>query len=315
MRRFAKNFFLLALFFSLFIHLSAALFLYFKPAPNREPKSVEFEIVEKDNSKKNFDNKANQIVDQGEKRINDEIDEKTKYLSRYNQKVVEQTKAANSGKFQNDAKMGAAPKKPEQQKLEQEKKKVAKNSPETKKKAIEARPDGDIPLPKLSDLQPQFHWDKVAPGVENPGPQSQTDDFLKDMKNGPQTLLSSREFVYYSYYSRIKDRLRLFWEPKIKEKVNRLFASGRHLASDEEKITRLIIVLDKNGILVKVQVLGPSGVQDLDDAAVEAFQLAAPFPNPPKGIVEADGTIKIRWDFILEANAGFFKSTFALASN
>ena len=50
-----------------------------------------------------------------------------------------------------------------------------------------------------------------------------------------------------------------------------------------------------------VQVLNDSGIRDLDDAAVEAFKEAAPFPNPPEGIVESDGTIKIRWDFILEA--------------
>jgi len=54
--------------------------------------------------------------------------------------------------------------------------------------------------------------------------------------------------------------------------------------------------------LIKVQVIGRSGIQDLDDAAVEAFKAAAPFPNPPKGIVDEDGTIRIRWDFILEAN-------------
>jgi protein TonB len=50
-----------------------------------------------------------------------------------------------------------------------------------------------------------------------------------------------------------------------------------------------------------VQVVSDSGVRDLDQAAVEAFQEAAPFPNPPSGIVDSDGTIKIRWDFILEA--------------
>jgi protein TonB len=48
-------------------------------------------------------------------------------------------------------------------------------------------------------------------------------------------------------------------------------------------------------------VVGPSGLTDLDDAAVEAFRAAAPFPNPPNGIVEGDGLIRIRWDFILEA--------------
>jgi TonB family protein len=62
-----------------------------------------------------------------------------------------------------------------------------------------------------------------------------------------------------------------------------------------------VIFLDGRGTLVRVKVLSASGMTDLDDAAVEAFKAAAPFPNPPKGIVEADGFIKIRWDFILEA--------------
>jgi protein TonB len=59
--------------------------------------------------------------------------------------------------------------------------------------------------------------------------------------------------------------------------------------------------LDKRGILSKVQVLSSSGARDLDEAAVEAFQAAAPFPNPPAGIVEKDGMIRIRWDFVLES--------------
>ncbi|MDX9731530.1 MAG: TonB family protein, partial [Bdellovibrionales bacterium] len=67
------------------------------------------------------------------------------------------------------------------------------------------------------------------------------------------------------------------------------------------QITSVIIILDEKGTLFRVQVVGASGIVDLDDAAVEAFRAAAPFPNPPKGIVEEDGTLKIRWDFVLEA--------------
>ncbi len=313
MKRFTKNLFVVAIIFSLFLHFGVGLYVYLKHLPPKENKSVEVTIVEK-----TADELAalspKQIVEQSEKRINDEIDKKAKYLSRYDQKVAEETKAAQNGKFQNDAKMGLAQKTPENKKM-QEEKIVKKNSPKTTKKPLEASPDGNVVLPKLADLKPEFHWDKAPAGVENPGPQSQTDDFLKGLKTGPQTLLSSREFVYYSYYNRIKERLRLFWEPKIKEKVNRIFASGRHIASDEEKITKLIITLDSTGKLVKVQVLGASGVQDLDDAAIEAFQSAAPFPNPPKGIVESDGTIKIRWDFILEAHSGLLSPTGPVATN
>ncbi|MCB0361740.1 MAG: energy transducer TonB, partial [Bdellovibrionales bacterium] len=69
-----------------------------------------------------------------------------------------------------------------------------------------------------------------------------------------------------------------------------------------DRITRVLITLDKNGSLIQVQVLGQSGLVELDSAAVDAFRAAAPFPNPPQGMVEHDGNIRIRWDFILEAS-------------
>lgn len=80
-----------------------------------------------------------------------------------------------------------------------------------------------------------------------------------------------------------------------------MFRKGRSIASDQDRITKLLIYLNPNGVLVKVQVLSDSGVRDLDEAAIEAFKSAAPFPNPPRGIVDTDGTVKIRWDFILES--------------
>jgi protein TonB len=254
------------------------------------------------------DNKATQIVEQSEKQINKEVDEKAKYLSRFNQKVVRETKAAHSGKFQNESHQGPAPK-AEQNQMTQNAQ--PQQTPTAQKllnpKSQKPSSTSESGLPKLANLMPKFEWNKARSGVENPGPVSQTDDHLKDVQTGAETILSSREFVYYAYYSRIKDRLRLYWEPKIKEKMNRIFASGRKIASEEDRITKLVIVLDQAGKLIKVQVLSESGLKDLDDAAIEAFQAAAPFPNPPKGIIESDGTIKIRWDFVIEAQNDLFK--------
>ena len=76
---------------------------------------------------------------------------------------------------------------------------------------------------------------------------------------------------------------------------------GRTIASARDKVTRLVIVLNQQGTLIGVRVLERSGERDLDQTAIDAFRAAAPFPNPPEGIVEEDGTIKIRWDFVLEA--------------
>jgi TonB family protein len=124
---------------------------------------------------------------------------------------------------------------------------------------------------------------------------------LKDIQSGEQTVLNTREFRYYTYYSRIRRQLSHHWEPKVKEKLSRIFRQGRRIASDKDHITKLLIILNPQGELVKVQVVGASGVHDLDDAATEAFRSAAPFPNPPAGIVESDGYVKIRWDFVLES--------------
>lgn len=293
MEKWRQNLFLIAVLLSLLIHIGTGLNLYWLGKSKKKKQNTPVEITIVDQSKKK--RVQRQIVEQSKKPINNEIDEKAKYLSRHNQRVAEQTRASKHGKFQNNARDGLLKKAPKNQKQKPSKKSLAQN--QKKKRTLSKT--GTVSLPTLSQLKPKFDWKKTV-GVRNPGKQSATDDHLKNLKNGAQTLLSTREFVYYTYYARIKERLRMFWEPKIKQKVKRLFMSGRKIAS-VERITKLVITLDNQGKLVNVQVLGASGLKDLDSAAVEAFQAAAPFPNPPKGIVEQDGRIRIRWDFILEA--------------
>lgn len=219
-----------------------------------------------------------QIVDQ-DHQINDEIDKKAKYLSAFNQKVLEETQAKRSGRIDNSAGGGKTP----------------KPSPKD-------RPKGE--LPSLEKLVPSFQSAQVT-NRQGQGPndaeESQSDDHLKDVKSGLQTLLSTREFVYYSYYSRIKDQIRQHWEPGVREKVKIIYKQGRSIASARDRVTQVLVTLDKEGRLLRVDVISASGVVDLDEAAIEAFEAAAPFPNPPQGIVEKDGTIRIRWDFVLEA--------------
>ncbi|MDZ4084075.1 MAG: TonB family protein [Bdellovibrionales bacterium] len=265
------------------------------------------------NAAKNAKSNAQQIVTSDEKRINDEKDEKAKFLSKFDQKVVRETRAMKAGKFTNEAGRGKAasaqPKIAAQPPSSNEPKETKKAAGE--KAQIATFENGDFPVAPKTGLQafnPSFRKLPVVPdpmAVEvstGDGQEvSATDDHLKNVPTGLQTMLSTREFIYYSYYNRIKDKLRQHWEPKIKEKFERIVRQGRTIASEGDKITKVIIVLDEKGTLIRVQVVSRSGVTDLDDAAVEAFRAAAPFPNPPKGIVEEDGTIKIRWDFVLEA--------------
>ena len=318
----------ISFFLSIGLHALIVLVLLFAPqfALKKPSKRSEVELIDPailaraiENQKKMQDELNGQIVDQDEHAINDEKDKDAKFLSRHNQKVIQQTQAQAHGKFKNTD--GSSGEKKPERKVGKVIEKVGKESdkdqlveqkadPKEVEKKFLTSNDGLSPSrvkPKMKDLVPSFKLG--PPPVESPsiaegggnGP-SASDDHLKDVKTGMQTLLSTREFVYYSYYNRIKDKLRQYWEPKIKEKMERIVRQGRQIASSTDRITRIVIVLDDSGTLVRVQIVGPSGVNDLDDAAVEAFRAAAPFPNPPKGIVDPDGTIKIRWDFILEAN-------------
>jgi TonB family protein len=167
----------------------------------------------------------------------------------------------------------------------------------------EKKPKEQGDLPELKDLSPKFSLSPgpKAPDSEKNGDPSQSDDYIKDVNTGMQTLLSTREFVYYSYYARIKEAIRQHWEPNVREKVKIIYRQGRSIASAKDRVTQVLVTLNAKGELIKVEILSPSGVEQLDGAAVEAFRSASPFPNPPKGMVEPDGTIKIRWDFVLEA--------------
>lgn len=304
-----KNASVFAILISLILHTVGIAVIWWSPTlfKIKPPTLTEVELIDAEEMLKKMqalDNKARVIVDQSEKALNDEIDEKAKYLSRHNQKVKEETRAQLTDKFRNSTGTGGQKSQnKEAGQVAENVKQAADSNKDTKQKQLVEHKNGLTVGKTLKDFKPDFKIGPKADTIASGGGEgpSATDDNL-DKPIGMETVLSTREFVYFSYYNRIKDKLRQYWEPKIKEKVTRIFRQGRTIASDSDRITKVIIILDGKGILQNVQVVGESGVSDLDDAAVEAFRAAAPFPNPPKGIVEADGFIRIRWDFILEAD-------------
>ena len=66
-----------------------------------------------------------------------------------------------------------------------------------------------------------------------------------------------------------------------------------------DRATLLTIQLAPDGRLTSVQVRNSSGVDFLDSVAVEAFKMAEPFPNPPTGIQDEDGSIRFNFQFVV----------------
>jgi len=219
------------------------------------------------NPKKLHDNLKRQIVDSQADEVKDNRD--AKYLSDKTRKTLAETKASVVAPF-----------------------KAAKNKVQStgeKQKQI-----------KLSDLG--FKPDPVikAESSHLQSDVSSSNDYIKDVKLGDVSSLNTQEFKFYGFYHRIKLKLEQFWGRSLQEKSKTLFKSGRRLASDDDYMTSLQVTLNSKGEIVRVKILGTSGVRELDDAAVESFNEAGPFPNPPKELLKNDLAV-IEWGFVVKS--------------
>jgi TonB family protein len=165
------------------------------------------------------------------------------------------------------------------------------------------------PMPSLSQLgvplffrpsqtvsgQEQLARDRSVPMDGAGAPK----DYVKGLREAESTALNTREFVFFGYFQRIRQRLDRAWSDSLRAQLDRFYRSGRQLASESEHTTRTLVTLDSAGEVVRVQLIEESGTRDLDEAAIKAFNTAGPFPNPPKGILDAEGRVQIRWDFVL----------------
>lgn len=306
-----KNSFFIFLLVSFLIHMFffGGVTLFPAPGPKNNVITVEYVSAPKSQDtlreKINPENPLKQIVDQNDKSLNNEESKNAKYLSKNSQTVAKETVARERGEFKNSAAKNPGSMSPPQQ--------ISKQIPQQPTPAPEPKMklqhnNQKLPFDPLAESKRAFKskaYEQMASNQPSnstgAGDPSRTQDYLKNTELGVETVLNTKEFKYYTYFNRIRRQLSQHWEPKVRDKLTKMFRQGRSIASDQDRITKLLIVLNPSGILVKVQVVSDSGVRDLDDAAIEAFKSAAPFPNPPQGIVDPDGTVKIRWDFILES--------------
>jgi protein TonB len=134
-------------------------------------------------------------------------------------------------------------------------------------------------------------------GVEGP---SANNDFVEDVALGDMTNLNTTEYKYYGFYHRIRQKLEQHWGNSIQEKAKKLYKVGRRLPASGNMITAITVVLNDHGSIIDIKVEGTSGIRELDQAAIESFNKAGPFPNPPKGLL-VGGRATIQWGFVVKS--------------
>jgi protein TonB len=184
---------------------------------------------------------------------------------------------------------------------------MAKSTGEAKRKVAPQAKTEVQPIPNIAGLGVKMFPTPVTPKTEEQVAHEENwadqagspQDYVKGIKESDRTALNTKEFVFFGYYQRIRERLDRAWVPILREKLVKYYNTGRHLASEMDHTTKILVVLSDKGEITAVRVVSESGTRDLDDAAVAAFNEAGPFPNPPHGIVNGDGRIEIPWEFIL----------------
>jgi TonB family protein len=125
-----------------------------------------------------------------------------------------------------------------------------------------------------------------------------TQDALKDIDDGDETALNSKRWRFASFFNRVKRQVAEHWHPdevyRQRDPTGAVY--GRH-----NRYTELRVQLKPDGRLSNVALALPSGLEFLDDEAIEAFKEAGPFPNPPHQLVE-NGIISFGFGFLFDLN-------------
>lgn len=222
----------------------------------------------------------------------------TRFLSKENNYHARQSVSKNSGLYRNagqgvrDGTMIEVPG-PTKKKSETKKKRSARDFALLQKKDLFVEKTANDEQEKLSKKGLENGRSKKA-GL------SQTNDFIEDVRVGDFNRVNTQEYEFYGFYFRIRQRLEQFWGRTIQEKARAMVRSGRTLASGKNHVTSLKVFLDSRGRIRKIKVESASGVKELDDAAVESFNQAGPFPNPPKGMLRK-GLARLEWGFVVKS--------------
>lgn len=170
--------------------------------------------------------------------------------------------------------------------------------------ASQAGSDAQVPAGKgltLADLMPNAEALARISG----GP---TNDALRDVDTGEGTFLNAREYKYAAFFNRVKHSVAQFWRPL--GEYQRRDPTG-NVYGYRSRMTTLEIVLDQEGNLSDVHLRQSSGVDFLDKEAIHAFEKAAPFPNPPKGLIGPSQTLHFEFGFLLDMQQrGFFQTPY-----
>jgi hypothetical protein len=227
-----------------------------------------------------------------------------RFLSEDIQTVKKETRAAASGMTENrEQSLDLSPSRPASQAVVGGK--TRSNSP-SRERLPEVLPNsifseglGDITIEKKNDEasgRRNTSRELVLPTDprRNRGISTTGEQLPSDIQIGDFTALNTDRFMFYTFYARIEEQIRHRWVRYVKAVI---FGGGDLREGQNEYVTNLEIVLNREGDFVRAIIHDGSGSRDVDAAPILAFREAKRIPHPPREMVKEDGTIRLYYSF------------------
>jgi TonB family protein len=124
---------------------------------------------------------------------------------------------------------------------------------------------------------------------------SAIENYVSSVKEGNQTALNTAAVPFASYLNGMHNRIHPIFAESFLESLDSLPAG--HPMNDKHLVTKLEIVLTREGHLKKMGIVKTSGITAFDIAALDSVDRAQPFGPPPNAIVSPDGNVYLWWEF------------------
>jgi TonB family protein len=124
---------------------------------------------------------------------------------------------------------------------------------------------------------------------------SAIENYVSSVKPGNQTSLNTARVPFATYLNGMHNRIHPIFADSFLASLDALPKDNP--LNDQKLVTRLEIVVTKDGHIVRMGVVKPSGVTAFDIAALDSVQRASPFGPAPSAIISPDGRVYLHWEF------------------
>ncbi|MCB0407495.1 MAG: TonB family protein [Bdellovibrionales bacterium] len=272
-----------ALIISLLIHIAVSLIIYLAPEPKIVDEPITVELIDAKSA-------SQTIVDETEK--NEDLLEKLKtqsqLLSKYNKRVEKEQIAQNkTGETQNRRGNSNQNQQPS----------LSKNlnlAPQVKHK-----PSNEGVGEKQPKVNPLLNSGGVRGSMNNSVAlgESTSGQDIPGVQSGSFTALNTDQFTYYSFFERVNNAIRYRWITGVRNFVRDASPKTINQLAKIPTPTVVRILLDKDGMVVRVDIIGSSGSKTLDQTVIDAFYQASPLNHPPDGMVQEDRMVHLNYSF------------------